>query len=202
MPTELITLNAPSGRFDALSEAGQIWLRVSEISDTLGIGRSTFYGIVQRDPSVIPAGHSTLMPWPTEGGEQPTRVYSLDAVLNVAMEVNNKRARKLRRWLVALIRGQAPVPRVVADPLARLPDAHAMLAHPMVRAALSKLEGAEATRRAAMRSHQQAMTEAYRLARLAGLAGRDLHEVRRLERILARLPNSAPPQSSLPLGEG
>jgi prophage antirepressor-like protein len=199
MPTELITLNSPSGRLDALSEGTRAWARVSQICDTLGINRATFYRIIERDPSVVTEGHTMLLPWPSEGGEQPTRVYSLDAVLNIAMEVNNRRARKLRRWLVAIIRGQAPVPRVAADPLARLPEARATLAHPMMRAALAKLEEAEAVRAAAMRSHQQRMTEAGRLARMAGLSTRDLYKFRQLERLLTELPDTAPPQHSLPL---
>lgn len=199
MPTnELIHLNPPAGRILALNQANETWLRVSEISDTLGIGRSTFFDIIRRDPSTVPEGQSALLPWPTEGGEQMTRVYSLRAVLTVAMEVNNKKARHFRRWMVARAYGEVPVARPPRDPLDRLPDAAATLAHPHVQAAIAKLDEADRVHAEAMRAQQARYREADRLAAMAGYRRSDLMELRKLQRILARLP-AQPSQSALPL---
>ncbi len=185
----IITLNSPNGQLPAFQEGSRMWARVSEISDTLGIGRSTFYGIIQRDPSVVPDGHSALIPWPSEGGEQPTRVYSLDAVLNIAMEVNNKRARRLRRWLVAVLRGQAPVPRAPADSLARLPDARAILAQPTVQAAIARLDALDAADAAHQKRQARERAEVTRQASMQGLTLDALRKLRTLERILAEIPS-------------
>lgn len=198
MPTELISLNAPGGRLEVLPQGERRWLRVGQICPTLGIHERTFEKHIQRDPTLVPDGHTTVLPWPTPGGEQMVRVYSLDAVLNIAMEISNPQARRIRRWLVALLRGQAPVPRPPADRLAALPDARAMLAHPLVRQALAKLSAAAEADAAHARAQRSRRTEAYRLGALAGLGARDLHEVQKLERILARLPGLIA-QPSLPL---
>jgi prophage antirepressor-like protein len=199
MPSNIIAiLQSPVGRLETLPGASRIWVRVSGISDTLGIGRSTFYDIIRRDPSLVPADHTELVSWPSEGGDQPTRVYSLDVVLNVAMEVNNKKARKLRRWLVAMLRGEAPVKRPPADPLQRLPEAKATLAHPHVQAAIAKLDEADRLHADAMRAQQARYREADRLAALAGYRRADVMDLRKIQRLLDRLP-ARPAQPGLPL---
>lgn len=196
MPNEIITLNAPGGRLDALRDGGKTWLGVSQVCDTLGINRATFYRIIQRDQTLLAEGQLS-MPWPTAGGEQMVSVYSLDTVLNVAMEVSNPRARRLRRWLVALLRGQAPVPRPAPDALARLPDARAILALPTVRAAISRLDAMDAADAEHQRRQARERGEVTRLAAMNGLSLDGLRKLRMLERILDSIP-SLGVQAALP----
>ena len=184
----IITLNSPSGRLEGFPDGAKVWARVSQICDTLGINRATFYRIVERDPSVVPEGHTALIPWPSDGGEQPTRVYSLDAVLNVAMEVNNKRARRLRRWLVAVLRGQAPVPRAPTDSLARLPDARAILAQPTVQAAIARLDALDAADAAHQNRPARERPEVTRRASMQGPTLDGRRPLRMRARVLAELP--------------
>lgn len=189
MPTELITLMAPSGRLQALSDGSRKWLRVGQICPTLGVHERTFERVIQRDPSLVPEGHTAMIPWPTEGGEQTLRVYSLEVVLNVAMEINNRQARRFRRWVVALLTGASPVPRPAPDALSRLPDARALLAQPRMQGAFARLDALDEADRQHQRRQARERAEVQRLARLQGLSLHDLRELRRLERILHRIPS-------------
>ncbi len=191
MSSEIIVYSSPVGRLEGLQGVSQIWVRVSHICDTLGINRATFYRILERDPSVVPEGHTELVPWPTEGGEQPTRAYTLRVVLNVAMEVSNNRAKRLRRWLVDMLEGRASAPRAPRDALARLPDARAILAQPMVRQAIGRLDAMDAADSAHQRQQARARAEATRLASQSGLSLDALRKLRKLERILAEIPSLA-----------
>ncbi len=188
---ELIPLNSPNGRIEVLNEGALKWIRVSQICDTLGINRATFYRIIERDPSLVPEGHTALLPWPTVGGDQAIRVFSMDAMLEVAMEVSNKRARAMRRWLVALLRGQAPVSRPAADTLARLPDARAILALPMIRIAISRLDALDAADAEHQTRQAKQRAEITRQAALHNLSLDGLRKLRQLERILASIPSLA-----------
>lgn len=189
MASELITLMAPSGRLQAVSDGTKKWLRVGQICPTLGIHERTFERILQRDPSLVPEGHTAMIAWPTEGGEQLLRVYSLDVVLNAAMEINNKQARRFRRWLVAVLRGQAPVPRAPSDSLARLPDARAILAQPSVQAAIARLDALDAADAAHQKRQARERAEVTRQASMQGLSLDALRKLRTLERILAQIPS-------------
>lgn len=191
MTTELISLASPSGRLEALSDGTRKWLRVGQICPTLGVADRTFERILQRDPSLVPPGHTAMLPWPTEGGEQLLRVYSLDVVLNVAMEINNREARRFRRWVVSMLRGETRFPRSPRDALARLPDARAILAQPMVRQAIARLDAMDAADSAHQRQQARARAEATRLAAQSGLSLDALRKLRKLERILAEIPSLA-----------
>lgn len=198
MTTEIITLAAPAGRLQALSDGARKWLRVGQICPTLGVHERTFERILQRDPDLVPEGHTMMIAWPTEGGEQMLRVYSLDVVLNVAMEINNKQARRFRRWVVAQLTGTAPVSRAPANALERLADARTLLAHSRTRTALQRLEALDAADREHQRRQARVRSEVQRLARGIGMELRDLRDLAELERILGRIP-SLGAQPALPL---
>jgi hypothetical protein len=191
-------LNAPDGRLETVRDGDRIWLRVRHICRTLGVHQRTWEKQIERDPSLVPDGHTAMVPWPTDGGEQMIRVYSLDAVMNVAMEIHNKQARAFRRWVLALLRGQAPVRRPEPGGLTRLADARATLGVPTIRAAIAKLDGMAEADAAHQRRQARVRAEATRLAGQHGLSLTDLRKLRDLERILAELP-SLGAQAALPL---
>ena len=90
---------------------------------------------------------------------------------------------------MALLRGQAPVPRPEPDALSRLPDARALLAQPRMRAAFARLDALDEADRQHQRRQARERAEVQRLARLQGLSLNDLRELRRLEGILQRIPS-------------
>jgi hypothetical protein len=186
---QLVTFSSPNGRLDTIQEGERRWARVGQICPTLGVHERTFERIIQRYPELVPAGHTAMLPWPSDGGVQLVRAYTMDVVLNVAMEVNNRQARRLRRWLLAMLRGQAPVPRAPSDSLARLPDARAILAQPSVQAAIGRLDALDAADAAHQKRQARERAEVTRQASMQGLTLDGLRKLRTLERILAEIPS-------------
>ena len=105
------------------------------------------------------------------------------------MEINNRQARRFRRWVVSLLTGASPVPRPAPDALSRLPDARALLAQPRMQGAFARLDALDEADRQHQRRQARERAEVQRLARLQGLSLHDLRELRRLERILHRIPS-------------
>lgn len=84
------------------------------------------------------------------------------------------------------------------ETLAKLSAAHTKLAEPMVREAIARLDAMDAEMAAHQRAQHEAQLELRHIAESMGLSVDDVRQLRKLERILARLP-SLGAQPALPL---
>jgi hypothetical protein len=174
--TTTITLHYDRTVFDALQEGGQIWLRVSQIDLPLGFSHpNQVTRLYNRHRDEFTSDEARMIVEETAGGPQQVRVFSLRGARLLAMLARTEPAARFRRWLLDLLEGRAPVSRPAPDALENLP---ADSEH--------------------QRAQHQERTRAQRLAALAGLRLDDLRQLRKLERILARIP-SLREQPSLPL---
>ena len=197
--TTSITLHYDRTAFDALQEGGQIWLRVSQIDVPLGFSHpNQVTRLYNRHRDEFTSDEARLIIEETAGGPQQVRVFSLRGARLLAMLARTEPAARFRRWLLDLLEGRAPVSRPAPDALENLPAARDMLATPVIREAMALLDAMDAADSEHQRAQAMERTRAQRLAALAGLRLDDLRQLRKLERILARIP-SLREQPSLPL---
>jgi prophage antirepressor-like protein len=201
MPNDtIITLHYDRTRLDAIQRDGQLWLRVTQIVAPLGFAREQgLHNIINRHGDEFSSDETMLIVEQTSGGPQQVRVFSLRGIRLLAMLARTEPAARFRRWVLDLLEGRvSAAPRIVADPLARLPEAQAMLAQPIIRDAIARLDALDAADAEHQRRQAQKRREITRLAALQRLSLHDLREMRRLQRILARLPGLSV-QPALPL---
>lgn len=203
MPTndQSIMLTYDRTRLDGVRMDGQVWLRGDQIAPPLGYRDERNVRLLfERNEREFTPDESRVIAMPTAGGPQQVRVFSLQGVRLLAMLARTEPAARFRRWVLDLLSGRASLSRegVAPQPLSRLGEAEAMLSEPLVEAAIAKLDEADGRVADAQRRRAALYREAARMGRLAGCAPQDLIELRKLQRILARLP-AQPSQATLPL---
>lgn len=197
--TNTITLNFDRMAIEGLKMDGQIWLRGDQLVPPLGLGSSRAVRIIyERNADEFTADETRLIVEETAGGPQQVRVFSLRGARLLTIFARTEPAARFRRWVLDLLEGRAPVTRPAPDALENLPAARDMLATPVIREAMAVLDAMDAADSEHQRAQAQERTRAQRLAALAGLRLDDLRQLRKLERILARIP-SLREQPSLPL---
>jgi prophage antirepressor-like protein len=198
---ELITLNSPVGRLDGFREGEKIWLRVVQLCTTLAIDRSTLTRMLQRDAELVMPGESAMLPDATAGGDQMVRAYSFEAAMNIAMEVQNRRARKLRRWMVQVLLGMR---RLSARPdttaIAQAPNPLDLITSGAFQAGLGHWQEAARIQAQGNAAAEHERKRAENLWRNIGLSREQARALIDVQKALAavRLPSGAT-QATLPL---
>jgi prophage antirepressor-like protein len=199
MTTEIITLNYNGHPLEGVRLDGQIWLRVTQIVPPLGFAREQgIHNIYSRHSDEFGSDETRLITEETEGGPQTVRVFSLRGARLLCFFARTEPAARFRKWVLDVLEGRAPVSRAHQSALEKLPAARAILDEPLVREAIERLDAIDADMAAHQRAQHEANQEVRRLAALSGLRLDDLRQLRKLERILARLP-SLGAQPALPL---
>lgn len=197
--TNTITLHFDRTALDGLKMDGQIWLRGGQIAPPLAYAdERQVRKLYERHADEFTADETRLIVEETAGGPQQVRVFSLRGARLLTIFARTEPAARFRRWVLDLLEGRAPVSRPAPDALENLPAARDMLATPVIREAMALLDAMDAADSEHQRAQAMERTRAQRLAALAGLRLDDLRQLRKLERILARIP-SLREQPSLPL---
>jgi muconolactone delta-isomerase len=185
-----MTLNYNGHPLDGVRMDGQIWLRSGQIDRPLGYSHpDQVLRLHNRHRDEFTSDETRLVVDDTKTGPQEVRVFSLRGARLLAFFARTEPAARFRKWVLDVLEGKAPVSRAPGAALEKLPAARAILAEPMVREAIARLDAIDAEMAAHQRAQAEANREVRRLASLSGLRLDDVRQLRKLERILARLPS-------------
>ena len=123
MTTNIVRLSYASTHLDAVQMGGQMWLRGSQICHPLGLSdyRSVLR-IFDKNSDEFTSNETRVVPLPTEGGVQNTRVFSLRGAHLLGLIARTPEAKKFRRWVLDVLEGK--VGRQPVQQALNLPGTH------------------------------------------------------------------------------
>lgn len=144
---KLQVLNFEGHHLERIERDGEVWLRLQQIAVALGYSRNdVLQQLHARHADEFTDSMTALVDFPTSGGVQKTRIFSLRGAHLLGMFAKTEAAKRFRQWVLDVLEGKAasvhPAAQADYDLIAVL---ETRLAHSLeTQALLKQLAGVQA----------------------------------------------------------
>lgn len=120
----IVALSYHHQTLEAVQMGGQLWLRGGQMCHPLGLSDyRSVQRIFEKNADEFTSDETRVIPLPTDGGIQQTRVFSLRGTRLLALLARTPEAKAFRRWVLDVLDGKVQRRRLAQAELA-LPGTH------------------------------------------------------------------------------